>query len=264
MRPIHALVPALALLLAACGGERSAAAAPAAGAAAPAPAQPAAATRTAAPAQPDAKQPDEFERMIVAAGLQGERLAAFNARVQQRHERFQAWNDGPQGRRLAAAREEQKAATAAKDEARASQLAAEVKTLDGEQFALRSRERAEVMLLLTHAERRAWAATVLTEAVLRAFSKAGLDQAQQTRVADLAKAAAPELDDATITADPYLRQTLREPRQRLEMAIESGVLTDEQRAAREARRQRAAKPAKSADPAAGQAVETAPAPAPAK
>ena len=165
----------------------------------------------------------EFARMRAELDLTADQEVAFSAKVAAREAAMRAWNNGPDGRRLAAARSERTSAT---DAATRANLDAELTRLNESQWKVRTAYRAEVLQVLTAEQQQHWAGARLGERLIKAYGGLELDQAQQARVrAIAAETSAAGLPAGSVVADPYLALVLEPARLAAEQRIESEVLS---------------------------------------
>ena len=175
---------------------------------------------------------NEFAQMRRELALSADQEVAFSAKVAARDAALRAWREGPEGKRLEAARRERTAAT---DDAQRRALDAELTALNQAQWKVRTTYRAEVMQVLTADQQQAWAGARLGERLLSTYGRLGLDEAQQARVRAIASAAVAS-ERADLVADPWLTTALEPARIAAEQRIEGEVLTDGQRATMAERR----------------------------
>lgn len=184
----------------------------------------------------------EFAQMRQDLNLTPDQEVAFSARVAAREAALRAWNDGPDGKRLAAARSERTAAT---DPIQRAQLDAELTRLNESQWKVRSTYRAEVLQVLTADQQQRWAGARLGERLLNVYARLGLDDAQQVRVRAIAdEAVALDLAPGEVVRDPYLATVLEPARLAATLRIEAEVLTAAQQAVLAQPREQPTVPAK--------------------
>lgn len=170
---------------------------------------------------------DEFVQMRQELGLTPDQEVAFSARLAARNAAVQAWKDGPEGKRLAAARTERTAAT---DPAKQAALDAEITRLNQAHWKVRTDYRSQVMAVLTPDQQRRWAGTRLGDRLLKQYGKLDLDEGQQQRVRAIANdVVGAHLEAGALAADPYLSKTLGPASLAAEKRIEAEVLTEAQR-----------------------------------
>ena len=162
----------------------------------------------------------EFAQMRQDLNLTPDQEVAFSARVAAREAALRAWNDGPDGKRLAAT-----------DPIQRAQLDAELTRLNESQWKVRTAYRAEVLQVLTADQQQRWAGARLGERLLKAYGRLGLDDAQQAQVRALAgEAVALDLPPGEVVRDPYLTTALEPARLAATLRIEAEVLTAAQQA----------------------------------
>jgi len=225
-----AVVVAIVIALAGCGGDRQ----PTAAAAAPAEAPATAPTPNAsAPAKTDKRKKvkeqsvDEFAQMRAELGLSADQEVTFAAKLAARDAAVKAWSEGPDGTRLEAAKLER---TAAKDEAKRAELDTEIKRLNEGHWKVRTTYRAEVLQVLTLDQQRRWAGTRLGDRMVKVYGNLTLDEAQQAGIRAIAgEATNATLAEGDVPRDPYLAKVLDPARIEAERRIEAEVLTEAQR-----------------------------------
>jgi hypothetical protein len=179
------------------------------------------------PKAPPAPPVSEFEQMVKLCNLQGEQLAAFNAKVDARTKAMNAWQTSADGKKLAELRTAAKEAT---DDAKRSKLQAQIEPLGKKEWDLRVQQRATVMGVLTLAQQQQWASYVLNNWVLgKGIRKVKFSDDQLKKVQAVCDKAVAKLVQAdTIAKDPYLA-SLKDVQAEVVKEITDKVLTAEQR-----------------------------------
>ena len=189
------------------------------------------------PSTPTAKLPavptaavSEFDQMTTLLNLHGQQLTAFNQKRAARDQTLAAWNASADGKKLAALRTAIAAAKSAGQADEVTRLQKLLPPLRTDEFALKSKVRADVLSVLTLPQQQQWAGFVLYGRIERTFRRAKLTNQQIVKAqAVCAKHAADFVKAGTLAADPYL-MTLKEIQPATTQAITDSVLTAEQKA----------------------------------
>lgn len=187
--------------------------------------------------QADSQSVDEFDEMILVTNMDGRQLGAFQEAVRDRKAKYQAYSDGPEGQKLAAARKELADARAARDEAKAADLQKQVAPLDQADLDYRTKVRAPVVEIMDLDQQRDWAAYVLWGrwgGLNARFQGLGLTDDQLKKAQTVCRA---EMNDivkpGTLRNDPYLmifRRRGENPfKDRVAARIGREVLSEDQR-----------------------------------
>lgn len=175
---------------------------------------------------------DEFKQMIALLELEGDQRERFDQAVATRAEKLEDHRESDKHKQYMALRDQLKAAKQANDEKKAQQFQAKLEPIQQSHQAFMEQIRAEVLDVLTPAQKKAWTGYVLWERTIPRFGRAKLSDDQKARTVDVCIDIADEKifgehGDVTQT-DPYLK-IVYDYREQAGRRIISDVLTDEQK-----------------------------------